>query len=245
MRRRRSPRPPRSIPEELLSQYDLDGKINVKYRYFNDIRPLGSPTVYGSKEIDPFIEKVRRKEELGYGELDLYLYESLHKYDIRDKEVAIMGSEKPRYEAVCLVYGGRPVTIEYNKIVSEYEGLRALTVESYESDPFQFDIAFSLSSFEHDGLGRYGDKLNPNGDLEAMKKMKDVLKPNGIFFLAVPVGMDCLVWNAQRIYGAIRLPMLLDGWEMLDSYGFEESQLAIDTGLRVRAQPIFVLRNTL
>jgi len=29
---------------------------------------------------------------------------------------------------------------------------------------YLFDMVFSFSSIEHDGLGRYGDPLNPNGD---------------------------------------------------------------------------------
>ncbi len=32
-----------------------------------------------------------------------------------------------------------------------------------------FDMALSISSFDHDGLGRYGDPLDPVGDLKAMR----------------------------------------------------------------------------
>ena len=46
-----------------------------------------------------------------------------------------------------------------------------------------FDIAMSISSFEHDGLGRYGDPLNPDGDIIAMRSTRRLLK-RGIFFRA-------------------------------------------------------------
>ena len=44
-------------------------------------------------------------------------------------------------------------------------------------------------SFDHDGLGRYGDPLNPAGDIDAMKMVSCVLKKDGLLFLTVPIGM--------------------------------------------------------
>ena len=117
-----------------------------------------------------------------------------------------------------------------------------ITPQEYDRDPIRFDAAFSISTFEHDGLGRYGDPLNPKGDLDSMKKMKSMLKPKGILFLAVPIGPDALVWNAHRIYGRLRLPLLLEGWKILDTFGFEESQLN-QGEIGAYSQPIFVLEN--
>ena len=45
-----------------------------------------------------------------------------------------------------------------------------------------------VHSFDHDGLGRYGDPLNPAGDLVAMETVKRVLKDEGLLFLTVPIG---------------------------------------------------------
>eukprot|EP00957_Ditylum_brightwellii_P063704 4834874-Ditylum_brightwellii.AAC.1 len=58
----------------------------------------------------------------------------------------------------------------------------------------QFDFGMSFSSLEHDGLGRYGDVLNPIGDLMSMAKMLSVIKPGGLMFIAVPTadGADAL-----------------------------------------------------
>ena len=57
------------------------------------------------------------------------------------------------------------------------------------------DVALSISSFDHDGLGRYGDPLRPAGDLRAMSLAWRVLKPGGHLLLTVPVGPDVVVWN--------------------------------------------------
>jgi hypothetical protein len=68
-----------------------------------------------------------------------------------------------------------------------------------------------------------------------------MLKPGGLLFLAVPVGSDLLVWNAHRVYGELRLPKLLEGWETIDSFGFAQSDLRKFAGFEIH-QPVFVLR---
>ncbi len=50
------------------------------------------------------------------------------------------------------------------------------------------DRALSLSSFDHDGLGRYGDPINPIGDLVAMETVKQDLRSDGLLFLTIPIG---------------------------------------------------------
>ena len=42
-----------------------------------------------------------------------------------------------------------------------------------------FDFAASFSSIEHSGLGRYGDPIDPIGDLREMLKIKCMLKKGG------------------------------------------------------------------
>ena len=156
---------------------------------------------------------------------------------------------------MVLYFGGFPTTIEYNAIISKHPHLRAMTVSEYDANPIQFDVLLSVSSFEHDGLGRYGDPINPWGDLGAMKRSWNMLKDGGILFLTVPIGRDCLTWNAHRIYGKYRLPMLLKGWELLGFFGEHTSAEEAITSHKVpdkpsvsmcyAYEPVFVLRKRL
>jgi hypothetical protein len=57
-----------------------------------------------------------------------------------------------------------------------------------------------MHTVEHIGLGRYGDEINPNGDLEAIAELQRVLAPNGNLFFVVPVGKPTIMFNAHRIY---------------------------------------------
>lgn len=52
---------------------------------------------------------------------------------------------------------------------------------------------FYICSFDHDGLGRYGDPINPVGDIVAMETVMHVLKEGGLLFLTVPIGTHIMV----------------------------------------------------
>ena len=49
-----------------------------------------------------------------------------------------------------------------------------------------FDVIVSFSGIEHDGLGRYGDPLNIDGDLAATAELRCLLRPGGLLLLGVP-----------------------------------------------------------
>lgn len=77
-----------------------------------------------------------------------------------------------------------------------------------------FDLEIDCSTVEHVGLiGRYGVAENhPNGDLEAMARLREMLKPGGVLLLTIPVGQDAVFAPWHRVYGKERLPRLLDGY---------------------------------
>jgi hypothetical protein len=235
--------PPKEIPADLYNEFTWDDLIPVIYIYFNDYYPSDRPLIYTYEQIQTNIARAQARETNHYGITDTYLYQALdaHISAISGKNVAVMGSVVPWYESILLAYGAHPTTIEYNKIISKHPGLEVLTVAEFEAAPRLFDAVLSVSSFEHDGLGRYGDPINPNGDLIAMEKTKKMLKPGGLLFLAIPIGRDRLVWNAHRIYGHLRLAALLQGWEVVGTYGFTPADLEADQ-LWGSHQPTFVLR---
>jgi len=236
--------PPKQVPKRLYEQFTMGEKVPVLNWYFNDSGSKGQPTRFTKKLIGQYLNLIKNKQSGYYGgNLDNWLYEALEKYPIDGKEVGIIGSVLPFYECVVLAYGGKPITIEYNKIISEDSRITTYTVEEFNKNPRKFDVILSISSIEHDGLGRYGDPINPNGDLEFMKKAKTLLKKGGHMILAVPVGRDALVWNAHRIYGKLRFPLLIKEWNLIDSFGFSESDFTERALGHYEHQPILYLES--
>lgn len=85
--------------------------------------------------------------------------------------------------------------------------------------PFADDSIASLSCMhvlEHIGLGRYGDPINANGDLVAVRELARVLAPGGDLLVAVPVGRERVQFNAHRIYDHQRLISYFDGLELTE-----------------------------
>lgn len=69
--------------------------------------------------------------------------------------------------------------------------------------PFPDGSIESLSCMhvlEHIGLGRYGDRLDPDGDRKAIVELKRVLAPGGALLVVVPVGVTKIMFNAHRVY---------------------------------------------
>jgi hypothetical protein len=238
---------PKNMPDEMVDDYTLNGKIRQEYCYVNDASAISQKKIneaFTDENFDDSMERVANREQHYYGQTDTWLYEALSKYPIEDKSICVIGSTYPWYEVVALDYGAPKVTvIEYAERESPDEMVEY--IKPNEVGDRKFDCCFSISSFEHDGLGRYGDPLNPNGDIESMSRMKTLLNKDGLMYLAVPLGLDTVVWNAHRFYGRVRLPMLFDGWEVIDTFGVDERVVdQIMPHTHTAYQPIFVLRNT-
>lgn len=89
----------------------------------------------------------------------------------------------------------RPVTLSLSNYTGKSCDLTAL--------PFRDMSIESLSCMhvvEHVGLGRYGDHLDPDGDLKSIEELKRVLCRGGSLLFVVPVGQPLIVFNAHRIY---------------------------------------------
>lgn len=92
-------------------------------------------------------------------------------------------------------YDYRPADVVLSDLTSERADLLAL--------PFADNSVPSLScmhTVEHIGLGRYGDPIDPVGDLKAMRELARVLTPGGHLLFVVPVGKPTVMFNAHRIY---------------------------------------------
>lgn len=69
------------------------------------------------------------------------------------------------------------------------------------------DSISCLHALEHFGLGRYGDTIDPDGHIKGFQNITTILKPGGIFYFSVPMGIQRIDFNAHRIFG---LPYLMD-----------------------------------
>jgi SAM-dependent methyltransferase len=74
----------------------------------------------------------------------------------------------------------------------------------------------SMHVIEHIGLGRYGDPLDPDGDLKAIRELVRVLAPGGDLLVVVPVGRSRIQFNAHRIYDFMAFRDYFAGLELVE-----------------------------
>uniref|UniRef100_A0A0M3INV5 Methyltransf_11 domain-containing protein n=1 Tax=Ascaris lumbricoides TaxID=6252 RepID=A0A0M3INV5_ASCLU len=87
---------------------------------------------------------------------------------------------------------------------------------------------------------------DPIGDLRKMQKIQCLLKKGGLLFVGITTGSDAIWFNALRMYGRIRLPMMFEGFKLLNIFVGNASTPVFpnhafyDDGFS--AQPTFVLQ---
>ena len=92
-------------------------------------------------------------------------------------------------------YDYRPADLKLSNWHSGFADLTQL--------PFETNSQSSVScmhTIEHIGLGRYGDPLDPQGDLKAINELKRIVQPGGDLLFVTPVGRSRIEFNAHRIY---------------------------------------------
>ena len=223
--------PPTHPPADLVDAYTMGGRIPQKERYFqqrysgqNAQTSEWEPAVLDAAMAAGTVEDMVVHVKLSYTiEVAAYVERVLSEYShaLDGKAGVVWGSERPWAEVLLARAGARHITtIEYGRISSPHPRFSTVTPPKLAAmmitHPRAWDFAFTYSSLEHSGLGRYGDALNPWGDMEAAVQTWCLLKPGGYFFLGLPCKASCtedeLVWNAHRFYGPLRLAEMFAGY---------------------------------
>jgi hypothetical protein len=219
------------VPQEMYNGYSMNGKVEIHEQYVTS----GSDRKlyhYSEELVNRFVDMGNKKEVSHYPETDRWFYDALDNHNIEQKQYLIMGSEEPYYEGIAISRRATVTMVEYQRVTSSHPFLKTMTVEEFEKEDYQYDGAISISSVEHSGLGRYGDPLDPDGDLKSMKFLHGKLKPDALLFLSVPIGKDQILWNAHRVYGRERFPLLIDGFKIIETYGLIDSDYDVDENVR-------------
>lgn len=241
--------PYKVIPEELVNKYTINGTIPILDWWLDGSKSNG--VVWTNSYIDEFRNtftpnNIRNNMEgkSPYGhEVCVNLLNSFEKYNIRNKTVAVVGSETPWIEAILMNLNNKITTIEYNVPESKYENLECKDYfKFFEHNSDTFDVIVTFSSIEHSGLGRYGDPLDPDGDIKTMDAIHKNLKSDGILIWGAPVGKDALTWNVHRVYGNIRLPMIFKNFTEIDWFGYSKELLLNQPLQNNGYQPVVVLK---
>lgn len=127
-------------------------------------------------------------------------------------------------------YDYRPADLKLKNLESAFADLKKLD--------FPDNSVPSLScmhTIEHIGLGRYGDEIDPAGDLKSINELKRILKSEGDLLFVTPVGKPKIEFNAHRIYSYEQVI------ELFSPFTLKEFSLIPDAGgIILNADPSLV-----
>lgn len=217
----------KDLPEEVRREFTMGGRVPVKDWHIREPYVAGRVPVWNAAGLRAGVEGAKVRGGLtniaSYEPVSIKtLYAVLDKYPIAGKDVLVVGSLNPWIECIAVASGARSVTtVDFNPpVVEESFGgkLRSIGVDQFKAEGRTYQVLISYSSIEHDGLGRYGDPVNPNGDLERMEEYTKYMDiHNNLLIFGVPIGStDQLDFNAHRIYGPVRLPLLIKHYDAVD-----------------------------
>jgi len=112
----------------------------------------------------------------------------------------------------------RPVSIQLPNFFSKAGDLLSL--------PYRDNEISSLSCLhvvEHVGLGRYGDKLDPEGSKKACKELQRVLAPGGDLLFSGPIGKSRICFNAHRIHSTAQIIGYFNELQLVELSGITDS----------------------
>jgi hypothetical protein len=236
--------PPAYPPNVFIEDFRQHGNVEVKQTRFLAQRYSGGDALVNQwtvESVESMVQRARHGQLDGnYGQAQTNdVREGLRRMDVAGKRILVIGSENPWVEACVLEAGAAEVwTLEYGRIVSTHPKIKTLTPDEAREMYIKgtlpmFDSVVTFSSVEHSGLGRYGDALNPWGDMQAIARAWCVTKPGGKMLLGV---MECgkrerdsIEYNLHRCYRKVAYTHLTANWE-------QEHRIREDT------QPVMVFR---
>lgn len=143
--------------------------------------------------------------------------------ELNTSRVAVWSSISPWAEYTLYNKGfTNIVTVDYNPpLCPPSIPVTSLSIQNLKRSPrqFKFDLIVSFSGIEHDGLGRYGDPLNPYGDKAAVEEILFSLLPGKFALIAVPTAMAySVVFPYHRMYGMKRKQYIFTGFDILGCF---------------------------
>ena len=179
-----------------------------------------------------------------YPKSSLQFVEIFNKFiNLSKKKCLVLGSISPWIECLMLHFNAESVTtLDYIKPICNYK-INTISMSDYKKE-MKYDVVISYSSLEHDGLGRYGDPINPNGDIDSCIEAYSMLNEEGYFICGIPIGYGCIEGNFHRIYNEKRLDKL---FSLFSNYIGSVNYQTLDKNLNFtennwKNQPIFIYK---
>lgn len=197
----------KSINEILRPDYDDESLNDMIYQSCDEYIKLNQRKEFNINEQEMWLIKEDFESEAGltlkhyfaqdiWGAKKILMNRPEMHYDI--------GSRIDGFISHLLVFLDSVNYIDIRPLPNEIDNLNFIQGDATNLENIIDNSIESISSFhaiEHFGLGRYGDKLDPEACFKAMKAFERVLAIGGFLYIGVPIGpKNKVIFNAHRIF---------------------------------------------
>lgn len=155
------------------------------------------------------------------GSIDDYFWQDLWAAKLIHKNKPCMhydiGSRLDGFIAHILAMDIPLRVIDVRPFPLEIENMETVVDDATELRQFDnnsVDSMSALCSLEHFGLGRYGDKVDPEACFKVFDRIQDKLKIGGSLYVSVPIGKEKVQFNAHRIFYASTIVEMFSRMEL-------------------------------
>lgn len=182
---------------------------------------LNSDHRFDINELSPVLTDYRKEAGTigGYFWQDLWGAKSV----LRDIKPGVVhydiGSRVDGFIAHLLSAGIEVCLIDVRPLDINCEGLDFICSDATKLDNLRansIDSISALCSIEHFGLGRYNDPIVPDGSFLAFKEIQRVVKVGGRVYISLPVGIDSVLFNEERIFKAQTVVESFDKMKLIE-----------------------------
>lgn len=147
--------PYKNIPTELVQDYTMYNKIPILKWWLDGTNTI-EKQIWDNKYINSYtsrftIENIKNNKQgkEPYSYASSMILKSIEKYNIRQKDVAVVGSILPWIEAILINYNNKVSMIKYNIPEIDTDKIDIISYWDFEKNDKKFDCIISYSSIEH------------------------------------------------------------------------------------------------
>ncbi|PCJ15896.1 MAG: hypothetical protein COB02_17555 [Candidatus Cloacimonadota bacterium] len=167
-----------------------------------------------------------RNDDLGkipkhYFHQDLWMAQKI--FEVKPSIHYDIGSRLDGFIANCLVFT-KVIMLDIRGINFDINNLSFVQTNATDMSNIldnSIDSISSLHAVEHFGLGRYGDPIDPNGYIKAIKEIQRVAKED--IYFAVPIGVEKLIFDSHRIFDPKTIIDLFDECQLLSFAAIDDN----------------------
>mmetsp|Transcript_41727 Transcript_41727/g.49987 ORF Transcript_41727/g.49987 Transcript_41727/m.49987 type:complete len:391 (-) Transcript_41727:89-1261(-) len=226
---------PYPTPEELIDIFTVGGAIELQeVGMLSSVARKAPQNIWSTFMIDQMLMKT----DLGFppglfgiNETKIIL-NKLSQIDMKGKRIFVIGNGEPWLEVICIHLGASDVTTlrQSGVLQSQHTSIRIITPNQLRTEYMdgtlgKFDVVVSHSTIGHIGLGRFGDSLNPWGDILSLARAWCIAQPGAHLYLGLPTGKDSVLFNAYRQYGKFRWSLVTTNWLQIDGEDHKDDEL--------------------